>query len=315
MGAETEHRTTPATTSWPASPAKRKAPTTMDTVYSGYGRPVVHIDLSQVEYVTPSKKVRKEKSQEEKRLRRFRPQPPQAFQEIYNRATSQRFYVLSRRRYGTSQLPEEVVEVTGSTGNIYTVMISRQPSCDCPMGSEGKQCKHIVYVLARVLRAKYEYVYQLALLSTELQDIFADAPPPMEDDDGGVGSSTGGGNKNRKPVEGDCPICFSDMESQGNEVIVWCRAACGQNIHKECFEMWAATKRQQASGGNVTCPYCRSVWDGDEDMAKKIKRTGDRNQEGYMNVAEQLGISQVRDTSTYSRWWTGHPHSFRRRYD
>lgn len=182
--------------------------------------------------------------------------------------------------------------MTGSTGNIYTVVVARQPTCNCPQGGEGKQCKHIVYVLARVLHARHEYVYQLALLSTELQEIFARAPPPMNEDSDGEGHDK---NKGRKPVEGDCPICFSDMEAEGREKIVWCRAACGQNIHKECFEMWASTKRKQQGGSaQVTCPYCRSVWEGDEDMVQRIQKSGPRNKEGYVNVANQLGISQTR---------------------
>jgi len=180
--------------------------------------------------------------------------------------------------------------MTGSTGNIYTVVIAQQPVCNCPQGMEGNQCKHIIYVMARVLRAKYEYVYQLALLSSELRDIFHQAPP-IEDDE----ADPGGGDKKRKPIDGDCPICFNEMETQG-EALVWCKAACGQNIHKQCFEMWAATKRQLAHGGaaNITCPYCRSVWEGDEDMVKKIKNTGIRGAEGYVNIADQLGISTDR---------------------
>lgn len=125
-------------------------------------------------------------------------------------------------------------------------------------------------------------------MSCELHEIFARAPP-IEDDDG----PAGGGDKKRKPIEGDCPICFNEMEAQG-EAIVWCKAACGQNIHKECFEMWAATKRRQGTGVEVTCPYCRSLWEGDEDMMKKINRNGKRNAEGYVNVADQLGISTHR---------------------
>lgn len=55
---------------------------------------------------------------------------------------------------------------------------------------------------------------------------------------------------NRKPVEGDCPICFMEFEPDKEE-IVWCRAACGNNIHQTCFRKWAAT--QQAQG--VRCVY------------------------------------------------------------
>lgn len=54
---------------------------------------------------------------------------------------------------------------------------------------------------------------------------------------------------NRKPIEGDCPICFMEFES--NEELVWCKAACGNNIHKACFEQWAAASR--SSG--VRCVY------------------------------------------------------------
>lgn len=211
----------------------------------------------------------------EKRLRRFRPKAPQAFFEVYNRATTQRFYVLSRTRCGTQECPEETVELTGSTGNIYTVCIARQPTCDCPHAKAGNQCKHVIYVMARVLRAKMNYTYQLALLSTELQDIFASAPPIV--DESGAG---GDKDKNRKDVDGDCPICFEEM-GDGKEEIVWCKAACGQNIHKQCFEMWSATKKKSdGAQAKVTCPYCRSVWEGDDDMLKKIKKFGKLNAVG-----------------------------------
>jgi hypothetical protein len=54
---------------------------------------------------------------------------------------------------------------------------------------------------------------------------------------------------NRKPVEGDCPICFMEFESK--EEIVWCKAACGNNIHKKCFDQWAATSAESG----VRCVY------------------------------------------------------------
>lgn len=83
---------------------------------------------------------------EEKRLRRFRSQEPKSFGEIFDRAMSQRFFVLERRRTGTDECPGEVVELTGSTGNVYTVSIGRQPECNCPHARKGNQCKHIIFV-------------------------------------------------------------------------------------------------------------------------------------------------------------------------
>lgn len=59
-----------------------------------------------------------------------------------------------------------------------------------------------------------------------------------------------GNDGKRKAIEGDCPICFMEFEP-ANEEIVWCRAACGNNIHKICFDQWAATQRAQG----VRCVY------------------------------------------------------------
>ncbi|KAI0130400.1 SWIM zinc finger protein [Xylariales sp. AK1849] len=242
----------------------------------------------------PKKSRKKNDGGEEKRRRRFRPKAPQNFQEIYGRATFQRFYVLSRSRCGTAQCPEETVDITGSTGNIYQVHIAQLPRCNCPHARAGNQCKHVLYVMSRVLRARFDLVYQLALLSTELVEIFDSAPPIEVGDDAEKPKD----DKNRKVIEGDCPICFMPFED--SDTTVYCRATCGQNIHKECFEMWAATKRQDRNGRDqVTCPMCRTPWQGDDDMVKKIKNTGVVGREGYVNVAKQLGISQVRDHSTY----------------
>ncbi|KAH9905471.1 hypothetical protein F4778DRAFT_709373 [Xylariomycetidae sp. FL2044] len=244
---------------------------------------------------TKPKKPRVKKDKDvEKRLKRFRAKAPQSFQVVYERATSQRFYVLSRTSAGTPQCPEEYVELTGSTGNIYTVHIAQLPTCTCPHARNGNQCKHILYVMSRVLRARLEHVYQLALLSSELQEIFRDAPPIEIGDEA---SGTKKTDKNRKEIEGDCPICFTPFED--SEEIVYCRATCGQNIHQECFEMWAATKNRAGGKDKVTCPMCRTPWQGDDDMVKKIKNTGKVGADGYVNVADQLGISRHRDESTY----------------
>ncbi|KAH6648652.1 hypothetical protein BKA67DRAFT_538673 [Truncatella angustata] len=242
----------------------------------------------------PKKLRKKQDENEEKRLRKFRSKAPQAFTEIYQRATSQRFYVLGRTRCGTAECPEEEVELTGSTGNIYKVHIARQPTCTCPHAEKGNQCKHVIYVMARVLRARFDLVYQLALVSSELVEIINNAPPIEVGDDAEKPNK----DKNRKEIEGDCPICFMPFEE--SDSTVYCRAQCGQNIHMECFEMWAATKRQDSGARDqVTCPMCRTPWQGDDDMINKIRNRGVIGSEGYVNIADQLGISTFRDTSTY----------------
>lgn len=54
--------------------------------------------------------------------------------------------------------------------------------------------------------------------------------------------------------------------------------------------MWAKTK----TGSQVTCPFCRSAWEGDPEMVLKVERSRGTMQEGYLNVAEQLGMSTER---------------------
>ncbi|KAL8930176.1 MAG: hypothetical protein Q9208_000793 [Pyrenodesmia sp. 3 TL-2023] len=231
---------------------------------------------------------------EEKRLRTFRKQPPQSYLVKLDRAVSQRMFVVNRTRGGTATIPSETVEMAGTTGNIYTITIGLEPHCTCPDNRKGNQCKHIVYVLHNVLKAPEHLQYQLAFLSSELREIFAHAPAPVEATDKGNEEVAG----KRKEIAGDCPICFMEFEPEKEE-IVWCKAACGNNIHKDCFEQWA--KSQGVT--KVKCVYCRTLWQGDADSIARIKTEGKMNSEGYVNVASQLGLSRRRDTSTYHQYW------------
>lgn len=59
----------------------------------------------------------------------------------------------------------------------------------------------------------------------------------------------------RKPIEGECAICFEDMDTSKEEVD-FCRYSCGQNLHLDCMLKWSNKKRDD----DITCPYCRSKW-------------------------------------------------------
>lgn len=241
------------------------------------------------------KPLEKPKQDGEKRLRRYRARPPSAYREVRDRALTQRMFALDRQRSNDNpDHPSETVSLAGTTGNVYTITIDKVPSCDCPHARKGNQCKHIVYVLSRILRAPSDLEYQLAFLSEELKRIFENAPP-LPSETAGEDAKDG----NRKPVEGECPICCMDFEPESSESIVYCKAVCGNNIHKDCFAQWAATKNGQV----VTCPFCREPWKGDETQLKEVAKNGTKNAEGYVNVASQLGISGRRDYSTYNSFW------------
>jgi hypothetical protein len=57
-----------------------------------------------------------------------------------------RMFVISRTRSDTDSIPQETIEIAGTTGNIYHVTIGLLPSCTCPDNNKGNQCKHIIYV-------------------------------------------------------------------------------------------------------------------------------------------------------------------------
>ncbi|KAL4986434.1 hypothetical protein BDW68DRAFT_178748 [Aspergillus falconensis] len=236
----------------------------------------------------------------ERRLRRFRHSPPVSYQQRLERAVTQRMFVVGQTVAGTDEVLELNFDIVGSTGNIYKTTIGKVPTCNCPDARKGNQCKHICYVLVKVLKAPSHLQYQLAFLSSELREIYEKSPLRNVKDKAEDHDTDG----KRKPIEGDCPICFMEFEPD-KEDIVWCRAACGNNIHKACFQKWAASSNYQG----VRCVYCRSLWqnqdtDGKVDITlEQLVAQGRVGEDGYINVASQMGLSGERDFSTYYQRW------------
>ena len=81
----------------------------------------------------------------------------------------------------------------------------------------------------------------------------------------------------RKPIEGDCPICFEKLKEEDG--LVYCKYSCGNNVHEACFKQWKDTKSDV--GQEVKCTYCRARWDkGAEELRKALTK------DGYLNLAE-----------------------------
>lgn len=59
-------------------------------------------------------------------------------------------FVIERTREGTEAVPEEVIVMAGTTGNLYDVVIGLEPSCTCPDYMNGNHCKHIIYVCEKI---------------------------------------------------------------------------------------------------------------------------------------------------------------------
>ena len=86
-------------------------------------------------------------------------------------------FKLNHKKYpGISSHPNVVL------GNVYTVTISHTPTCTCPVGifknkSKETLCKHALYILHNVLKVPEHLKQQNAFLTSELKEIFANAPP------------------------------------------------------------------------------------------------------------------------------------------
>jgi len=254
----------------------------------------------------PAKRQRKKKDPDapvpEKRGAKFKRACPKAILERVDRVVSQRFFMIDRKRNG-EELREEF-SVLGSTGNVYTVVIDRRPSCSCPDFGKGNHCKHILFIFMKVLQVPYEatHWYQKALLSTELAEIFAQAPlapnsvahPHIREAyaraTGKVSTSAGdASDKRRMPgEEDDCPICYENMHKDDVKKLTFC-ASCGNGLHLECFQQWARGKAKP------TCVFCRSEWVVPGAAGAKAGRSS----EGYLNLASVAGLSPQRDTSSY----------------
>lgn len=187
--------------------------------------------------------------------------------------------------------------------NVLALMLEKEISASILFMYVSRHCSGVLAidrrkVLVNVLKVREDLAFQLAFLSTELAEIFASAPVTTISSDAAKAQVTNTGGS-RKPIEGDCPVCVMEFdESDKPEDILWCKGACGQNIHRTCFEQWARSKP-----GQVKCVYCRTAWKGDENTIENISKSGSVNHEGYVNVAGELGISGHRDMSTYHQYW------------
>ncbi|ORX39951.1 hypothetical protein BD324DRAFT_615627 [Kockovaella imperatae] len=299
-------------------------------------REEIHADqVESVDQPVKSKGKRAAKAAEanvEKRDKRFRIKAPQATLQRAERVKAQRMFMLDRQKLDDLQ---EKFQVLGSTGNVYTVMIEAQPSCDCPDFQKGNApCKHVIFVFLKVLKVPEDSSlwFQRSLLTGELRTIFSAAPLSPTDTVSvsltvrnaylkatGLPGAAGGqdiadgedSEVDSAPIRKiisvgeDCPVCYEEMteEDDRKKRLVYDDApqGCGKALHKICFNTWANTRRDR---GGVTCVWCRGVWPSAAGTQITSGSVGVQvTASGYLNMADIAGISRIRDTSTYHFPW------------
>lgn len=154
--------------------------------------------------------------------------------------------------------------IMGSTGNVYTVTISDKYKCTCPDHVRRKvQCKHIYFVLVRVLKVNSRFLTVKKYTPTDLASMFSklslvdneiiipDDKKKKYDNIKNKGSDDDSENSIRKENDDVCPICLDDILDL--KLAYYCKNSCGKNIHIECFNMWSRSKGSR-------CVFCNAEW-------------------------------------------------------
>jgi len=142
--------------------------------------------------------------------------------------------------------------------------------------------------------------WQNSLTTNQLRYIFKYASPPYPAAGQSQDGSAADDASRRRPIEGDCGVCCEELDEEVED-IVYCKAACGNNLHKSCFDSWA--KVNVGKAGGVTCPYCRTSWENDVEDIVALSKNGHVGEDGYVNLGHELGLSERRDVRTYDPFW------------
>lgn len=200
------------------------------------------------------------------------------FQSRVERAFEQRIYLIEANKNeskiilnddNNNQVKDENIsfkfEVMGNSGTAYDIIITegKEIYCDCPDHKHSYNlCKHLLFVLIRVLGMSREQVYNeyYVPLITKMNPFhtsdntiekcinYIDKKITQQLNAAETVDIQG---KREIDEEDSCPICLEDF---GKEKLVWCKAQCKNYIHASCFTKWVKKKE------DATCVYCRAKW-------------------------------------------------------
>lgn len=182
------------------------------------------------------------------------------------RGKTQRIFLILTYDYDVDIL-ERKYEVMGTTGNAYTVTITSKPSCTCPdHTTRYKRCKHIYFVLTRIMKVKKDQEDITEYDDDDLEDMIKNIPKITENLKVNAAKvskfkalkKNNNGEVNRKDIDEDdmCPICLGEIYDCGED-LVYCKYSCGTSIHKECFNMYNS---KQDNTNGIKCIFCHKSW-------------------------------------------------------
>ncbi len=180
-----------------------------------------------------------------------------------SRGKAQKIFLILTHEYDNNL--ERKYEVMGTTGNVYLVTINNSPTCTCPDHvTRSKRCKHIYFVLTRIMMVKTEQEDIKKYTDNDLEDMFTNIPRITENLKVDAKSlekyktlkKNSNGKVDKRNIDQDdmCPVCLGDLEDIDEEII-FCEYSCGACIHKDCFNMFNSKKT-----GTIKCLFCHKDW-------------------------------------------------------
>lgn len=190
------------------------------------------------------------------------------------RGMHQRIFLILTHEYDDTE-HERKYEVMGTTGNVYTVCIVNVPTCTCPdYMTRNKRCKHIYFVLTRIMKVKVAQEDIEEYSDDDLEDMFSHIPQVTENlrvdavklakfkslkknDNGEV-------DMRKIDEEHLCPICLGEVYGC-NEKVIYCRYSCGNPLHEQCFQMYNSKQTE------CKCIFCQKPWEDEKKQYINIE--------------------------------------------
>jgi Ring finger domain/SWIM zinc finger len=283
-------------------------------------------------------RAKSKKKEEEKRAALFRSSCPFTLRQRLERALTQRLYLVQHDDIpaAKSVTADSAVNFTvlGSTGNVYTVVLSLQPTCNCPdFCRRNDMCKHIMFVLLKVvgLNVDHSMSYQKAYVVSELKELLTKLRARMRRVGGSHDSTVLANAHVRAAVVGATSTAAAaaaaaaaadgtdgkeDAETK-QETGVQRRSLdedadcpiCFDDLKSESLD--ALVYCQSTCGANFhaacitrwlgashakSCPNCRQAW---FDPKEEAKKRAVPKESAYVNLGALQGMTPERDTSTY----------------
>jgi len=180
------------------------------------------------------------------------------------RGLSERIFLVLTHDFKENDLVRDY-DVMGKSGNVYKVSIKKSPTCTCPDHKQRfKRCKHIYFVLTRIMKVKKEQEDYKEYSDSDLKDMFNNIPqivgnlkadPSILSRYENMKKNNNGEIKQREITDEDmCPICLGNLKDTEEE-LSYCKYSCGTSIHKLCFDVYNKKRYD-----DIKCLFCQKCW-------------------------------------------------------